>query len=365
MEFKNFFEPISKEIYEQIKNLSSNQIGKSLDYYITSFPELENTKIALIGFDGGFDYVRPLFYSMNQHFKNLQITDLGNFKFNESKTAIHSILKHLLSQGILPIIIGKDFENSYAQFKAYDRLTNVVVMDEKIPFIMDKRRKDILLIDKILKSDKQNLFNLGIIGYQSHYVDKKILSYFDKHHFEYLRLGQIRNNLEETEPFIRDADMVAMNLSILKKIEVPGCAIASPSGIFTEDACQLAYYSGMSDKLTSFGIFGFDAEKDLNSQTAQVVSQILWYFLYGYYNRKQDYPISKGSFTEYIVDFKRHHYQITFWKSNHSDRWWMEVPVKDKRQRRHRLIPCSYQDYLQACREELPERLLAAYRRFV
>ena len=363
MIFQNFFEPISKDINERIQMLSNNQVGKSLDFYITTFPDLTHTKIALIGLHKGFNVVRPFLYSMNLHFKNLQIADLGNLK-STNKETIDVVLKHLLSKDILPIVIGENFEKAYFQYKAFDRLTNIVIIDEQIPLILDKRRKETLLLDNILTTSKNNLFNLSVIGYQSHYVDKRILSYFDKNHFEYLRLGQIRNNLEETEPVIRDADMVAMNLSVLKKIEVPGCVAASPSGIFTEDACQLAYYAGMSDKLTSFGLFGFDSRKDLNNQTAQVLSHIIWYFLYGYYNRKQDYPISKGNFTEYIVDFKRHHYQITFWKSNRSDRWWMEVPVKDKRQRRHRLIPCSYQDYLQACREELPERLLAAYRRF-
>ena len=363
MAFQDFFEPIPKAINDQVKLLSNNQIGKSLDFHINTFPDLTHAKIVLIGLDDSFDYVRPFFYAMNQHFRNLQIADLGNLKSN-NKEGVDIILKNLFSQNILPIIIGKAFHQSYFQYKAYDRLTNVVIIDERIPFIMDKRRKDNLLIDRILTTSKNNLFNLGIIGYQSHYVDKRILSYFDKQHFEYLRLGQIRKNLEETEPIIRDADMVAMNLSVLKKIEVPGCEIASPSGIFTEDACQLSYYVGMSDKLTSFGLFGFDADKDIKHQTAQAVAQILWYFLYGYYNRKHDYPISMGNFTEYVVDFKKHQYQITFWKSNRSDRWWMEVPVKDKRQRRHRLIPCSYQDYLQACREELPERLLAAYHRF-
>lgn len=363
MVLKDFFEPISQELYEHTKSLSSNQIGKSLDFYATKFPNLTSTKIALIGLDKCLDNVRPFFYTLNQHFKNLQIADLGNLKI-EHQEKVTTILKYLLSKEILPVLISQDFENTYHQFKAFNRLTNTVLIDEQIPFVMDKRRKDILLLDKILSPTEHNLFNLGIIGYQSHYVDKRILSYFDKQHFEYLRLGQLRNQLEEAEPMIRDADILAINLAVLKKIEVPACLTASPSGIFTEDACQLAYYAGISDKLSSFGIHGFDLKKDFRNQTAQVISQILWYFLFGYYNRKQDYPISTGNFTEYIVNFKNHNYQITFWKSNRSDRWWMEIPVKDKRQKRHRLFPCSYQDYLQACRAELPERLLAAYRRF-
>jgi formiminoglutamase len=58
-------------------------------------------------------------------------------------------------------------------------------------------------------------------------------------------------------------------------------------------------------------------------------------------------------------------YQLTFWKSTKSGRWWMQVPMKTKRQHeRHRLVPCSYQDYQSACREELPERLMQAFGRF-
>jgi len=69
--------------------------------------------------------------------------------------------------------------------------------------------------------------------------------------------------------------------------------------------------------------------------------------------------------TEYIVDFKSYSYQITFWNSIKSNRWWMQIPSKtDRKLRRHRLIPCSYEDYLKACEEELPERLLKAHRRF-
>lgn len=362
MILKDLFEPIPEKALHLIKSLSSNQVGKSMDFHTTTLPDLSSTKIALIGLNADLDKIRPHLIIMNQHFKNLQIADLGSLK-PTSLDQIDSILKHFLSNNILPILIGGSLENAYTQYKAYDRLTNTVIIDERIPYVMDKRKKGNLLLDLIFENKSENLFNLGLIGYQTHYVDRRVLEYFNKNHYEHLRLGQIRNNLEETEPIIRDADMIAMNLSVLKKVEVPACE-TSPSGIFTEDACQLAYYAGISDKLTSFGLFGFDLEKDDNHQTAQVISQIIWYFLYGFYNRKNDYPITQGNLTEYIVSFKEHNYQITFWKSNRSDRWWMEVPTKMKQQRRHRLIPCSYQDYLQACQEDLPERLLTAYRRF-
>lgn len=363
---QNLFEPIGQSVQQICNTLSRYQVGKSLDFYGEKFPDLSQAKIALIGLGNTLDYVRPFFYSMNQNFKNLQIVDLGNIK-EPTDEVVSLVLKEVLAAGVLPIVVGKDYSHAYNLYDAYsifNRLTNMAIIDERIPYTTNKKYTDFDILNKILTKPTHNLFNLGVIGFQSHYVDKRVLSYFDNEYFEYLRLGPIRNNLEETEPTIRDADLMCFNLAVLKKIEVPACKDASPSGIFTEDACQIAYYGGMSDKMSSFGVFGFDPELDNANQTAQVLSQIIWYFLYGYYNRKQDYPVSMGNFIEYIVNFKNSDYQITFWKSSRSDRWWMEVPVKDKRKRRHRLIPCSYNDYIQASREELPERLLTAHKRF-
>ena len=121
----------------------------------------------------------------------------------------------------------------------------------------------------------------------------------------------------------------------------------------------------MSDKLTSFGIYGYHRDRDRDDQTAQTISQMLWYFLEGYFNRKNDFPASKDGLNEYIVDFREMNYQITFWKSVRSGRWWMQTPVATKKKhQRHTLIPCSFQDYQAACREDLPDRLLQALRRF-
>ena len=85
----------------------------------------------------------------------------------------------------------------------------------------------------------------------------------------------------------------------------------------------------------------------------------------GVHHRKGDYPMSTDGLTEYIVELKQYDYPITFWKSNWSGRWWIQVPMKvRKRHARHRLVPCSYQDYKLACQDKLPERLINAFKRF-
>lgn len=64
---------------------------------------------------------------------------------------------------------------------------------------------------------------------------------------------------------------------------------------------------------------------------------------------------------KYRVALKRADQEIVFYKSQKSERWWMEVPYPNSKVRyhRHHLVPCSYHDYEIALRDEMPEALVA------
>jgi formiminoglutamase len=182
-----------------------------------------------------------------------------------------------------------------------------------------------------------------------------------------IRLGKVKTAFSEIEPLLRDADMISFNLRALKSCDAPAVRNSSPSGFFSEEACQICRYAGLSDKLSSIGFYGYDSEFEIDrdKQTPKTLAQMIWYFIDGYYNRRNDFPVSMDGLMEYIVDFKGHDYQLTFWKSNKTGRWWIQVPVKTKKKlQRHQLIPCSYNDYLLASNEEIPERLINAFKRF-
>lgn len=362
----HWFIPINVKKILKEHTLYKYQFGQKIELFEQVFPDLTPIKVALIGLDESSNLVRKHLYQMSFNFGRLKIADFGILK-QQDNSHISLVLKEILLKGIVPIILATPKEIAAAQFDAYqtfNQLINLVFVNERIPLTLDGRKRKQFHLDKILKHPNKYLFNLGVIGYQSHYVDGKILDFFDKHFFEYIRLGSAKNKLEETEPILRDADCVTINISALKKSEAPANSTTSPSGFFAEEACQLTYYAGMNDKLTSISFVGFEPEYDRDEQTAQVLAQMIWYFLSGFAQRNQDYPIKERSFTEYIVNFKNSDYQITFWKSNRSDRWWMQVPTSNQKQERHKLVPCSYNDYLLACREELPERLINAYNRF-
>ena len=91
---------------------------------------------------------------------------------------------------------------------------------------------------------------------------------------------------------------------------------------------------------------------------ANLVAQMIWYFIEGYENRKKDYPIgSKASYTKYLVSIDDFKDEIVFYKSDKSGRWWMEVPypkVQGAKFQRHLLVPCDYDDYKNALTNEMP-----------
>jgi hypothetical protein len=46
--------------------------------------------------------------------------------------------------------------------------------------------------------------------------------------------------------------------------------------------------------------------------------------------------------------------------------WWMEIPLQDlehSKFNRHYIVPCSHNDYLTACNNEVPERWLQTYKK--
>lgn len=360
---ENWFLPISPEL----NAFNEHQLGGMIEKYITQMPDLKQTPVVLLGIDKkAADPVRKELYSYSCAFSGLKIADIGNLRKQDASFII-PILEELLTGGILPVILGGSDESALAQYLAYQHKkepVNLFAIDNAITYASDgNTRRNLWNI--ILDEKKGHLFHAGVIGTQSHLTSAMALKAWEKYHFDYLRLGKIKSEIGEAEPIIRDADLIVYHMAAIKGSEAPGQSQPVSSGMTTEEACQLSRYAGMNDKLSSVGFYGFIPAKDIRHQTAQVVAQLIWYFLEGFSHRKNDYPVSTAHLVEYIVDAKDSDFQLTFWKSNKSGRWWMQIPVKTKRKhQRHRLIPCSYADYELACREELPERLFNAIKRF-
>lgn len=358
---QNWLKPPSASFLSKIKHLPENALGnRLLRQHDDTLPDLKKVKVALLGIDEkSANAVREQLYEMAWAFPENSIADLGNLRKAEP-TLLIQVIYELLSGKVVPVILGQSDDLARAQFLAYQEakaLVNLAVIDQRLQEdvyapILQPRRHPMLL-------------HFSLIGHQMHQMPPAWNAFLQQHNFDTARLGRSRTAMEETEPLLRDADLLAFHLGAIRQSEAPATTHPSPSGYFTEEACQLCRYAGMSDKLTSFGLYGWSPDRDRDAQTARIAGQMVWYFLEGFFARKGDYPVSTAGLTEYVVDFRKLNFQITFWKSGKTGRWWMQVPSGSKRKHeRHRLVPCSYQDYQLACRDELPERLMQALSRF-
>ena len=331
--------------------------------------ELRSGAIAIVGLDAAeAERVRGRLYQMARPGESFQLVDLGNARkpdgvFNAP------IMQELLSLGVTPLFIGRESERTLAQYYGYHHaefLTNLVVIDDRLRFQARDVPSEKAYLDHIFDLTPVRLFHLAVLGYQTHYNDPAAFEYLHQHHFEFYRLGQAKYEIDECEPVLRDADAVSFHLSSLKAADAPAQEPLGTSGFSSEEACQLCRFSGMADKVTSFGIYGYYAERDPSAQTADTLAQMLWYFIEGFAHRKFDFPVSVEGLTEYIVKLDANAPALKFWKSERSGRWWMEMPYSTgETAERHQYIPCTYADYLKACDQQLPDRLIEAYKRFV
>lgn len=363
---ENWLSPLDHKTYTPAKKYTRTQIGRKILFYWDKVPNLERVDIAIIGLDQEeADAIRHQLYPLEFPFRSLRVADLGNIR-NKNHSFLIPVIKELLDGDILPIILGRDIEHSLAQYQSYrlKKYVNLVTIDEKIRWKTNaKNITSTDYINTIFEKKQPKLFNLGILGYQKHFTSQRVLHDLAENFHETVRVGEIRNDMPEIEPLIRYADLLTFNISALKSMEAPAQPNPSPSGLFSEEACQICRYAGISDRLTSIGFYGYYAEKDKDQLTAKTIAQLLWYFIEGYKSRKNDYPASSNELMEYLVENKIHSAPIRFWKSNKTGRWWIEVPMKSSSKKRSKteMVPCSYEDYKLACQGELSNRVVRAY----
>jgi formiminoglutamase len=320
------------------------------------------------------DKIRQQLYALTYHFKNFKILDLGNVKAGESLEdthyAVSEIVTELVKNDCVVVILGGSQDLTYANYKAYENLeqiVNLLSIDPKIDIDkMGEGINDKNYINYIITHQPNYLFNYTNIGYQTYFVDTEILDLVDEMYFDAERLGKVREKIIDAEPMLRTADIVSLDISSVRNSDLPGCKIPSPNGFYGEEICQLARFSGLSDQLSSFGLYNYNPAFDFNNTGAMLCAQIIWYFIDGVYHREKDYPIAnKDTYLKYIVNYEGMEDMI-FYKSPKTSRWWMEAKVPksgNSRYSKQLMIPCSYEDYLLACNGDVPERLIAALKK--
>lgn len=349
---------------KQFHKLSKND---KIDIAILGVEEERGTNLHS-GCGNGANRIRESLYQLNNHFTELSIVDLGNIiageKIKDTYFAVSEVISELIKKEITVIILGGSQDITYANYKAYQKLeqmVNLVTIDPSIDInVSDDKITDTNFINHIITHQPNYLFNYSNIGFQSYFVPKDVWELMEKMHFDAYRLGVVRGILTQTEPLVRNADIVSLDISAIRNSDLPGCKLPSPNGFYGEEICQIAKYCGASDKLTSFGVYNYNATYDNNGVGAMLSAQIVWYFLDGFNSREGDYPIaSKESYLKYLVHIPKNDETLVFYKSEKTNRWWTDIPYpgeKNRKYHRHLMVPCDYEDYIKATNGEIPEK---------
>ncbi len=380
-----FFSPVEESIYQDLKEYRS--FYKSIRVFEEKMPKLDQAQIALIGItenrgtttNTGVDQaayeIRKKLYRLKKGSGPYKVVDLGNLNsgmdLNETNLRLKEVCEFLITQNILPIIFGGSHDIDFGQYCAYEgmeKLINVLNVDAFIDLEdVNQASMSKSHIQRIILHDPNYLFHYCHLAYQSYLTDPVSLELLSKMYFEAFRIGEMRTNISEMEPYIRDADMLSFDITAIKSSDAPGNANAQPFGLTGEEACQICWYAGLNEKISSAGFYEYNPSKDDgNLKTASVTATMIWYFIEGYYNRKDTLDYKSNQYMRYVVSMPSEPETIVFYKNIRSEKWWMEIAsqFEDNRYDRNIVIPCSYSDYETANKGEVPERFIHAQSKY-
>jgi len=381
MEF-DFLSPLDSDLIIDIKQLSSQHLSSKVVFHTEhDFPDVSKVRIAIVGVlenRGGVEstsidlsYVRRELYSLFPGNWSHTIADLGDILPGNSPEdtyyAVQKVVSRLIKNNVIPIVIGGSQDLTYALYRGYDdleQMVNLVAIDPKFDFgKQDGMVSSESFLSKIVLEEPNNLFNYCNIGYQTYYNSQEEIDLIEKLYFDAYRLGEVCNSISIAEPVFRDADLVSLDLNSVKSSDSGNFNNFQPNGFNGKEICALSRYAGISDKVSCLGIFNQMGTK----QESVLIAQIVWYFIEGVHYRSNEYPFgSKENYSKYTVPFEEE--DIVFFKSDKTERWWIEIPFftnSHNKLKKNTLLPCSHEDYLAACNHEFPERWWKAQRKSI
>lgn len=369
----DFLSPVNVSELNDDAGYRPGQLANHIATFSSQIPDVTEADIVLVGIcetrgQGPQDktynaanIIRKQLYQLNYWHPNITIADMGNVKtgatLQDSYAAIKTVVSDLIALNKTVVLFGGSHDITLAQYYAYKDLqlrTEATCIDAYINLSSesDARSENFLL--EMLTAEPNWVRHYNHIGFQSYFVHPGMLETLDKLRFDCYRLGVAKDNIEEMEPVIRNTNLLSFDISAIKYSDAPAND-CSANGFSGEEACVLTRFAGMSSSLSSFGIYGYVPQNDVHELTAKQIAQMLWYFIDGKSRGKHEAPIEdRHNYNEFHTVFAE--VETIFLQSKKSSRWWMQLPNK-------KFIACSYNDYVHAGNNDIPERWLRAQER--
>ena len=385
--FDNLLKPVDDHLIVHNELMSSLILGNRIKIHTSQngIPDLDSVKIVIIGIPenrNSVDYlgdelnlneIRKSFYNLYPGNWSSNIADLGNLILGENVEQTYgrliSLLSILFEKGIIPLIVGGSHDLLYANYRSYDSFkstVNIVNIDSNFDLgDSSKPINNLSYLGKIILDEPHNLFNYSNLGFQTYHNSQEEIDLMENLYFESYRLGEVSSNIRLAEPVMRDADIVSIDLKSVRASELSSRQKFSPNGFDGKEICALSRYAGISNKVTSFGIYEYKSSNE-DEITEMLISQIIWYFIEGVncrvkdsdFQNEQDY----NKFTV-IVD----EYELVFYQNKITSRWWIEIigDGSNNKLKQNTLLPCTLDDYEVAKNGSIPERWFKAIKKNV
>ena len=298
-DLQDFLTPIPVHELNNDIGYTDGQLAKHIAVYENELPDITDADIVLVGinetrgsgvFDNNInaaDCIRKQLYQLHYWHTDVIIADIGNIKtgatLNDSYAAVKTVLAELFRMNKTVVILGGSHDITLAQYFAYKELQQVVeatCIDATINLKGENPLRSENFLLEMLTGEPNLVKHYNHIGFQSYFVHPRMLETMDKLRFDCYRVGTARENLEEMEPVIRNTHLLSFDISAIKHSDSPASS-ESPNGFTGEEACILARFAGMSNKVNSFGIYGYLPQQDDKELSAKQISQMLWYFIDG------------------------------------------------------------------------------------
>lgn len=375
MDLSAFFAPVT----DVPSPVAAGDWATSVPRYDTTFPDWQAADIVLIGcreargsaepaLAEAANAIRSQLARFSRPHERAKIADLGDLRPRESLEAYYELVAYVLGQlfeaGKTVILLGGSQDLTFGAYLGAEGLA------QPLEYVHIDGRFDLESGEQGLAEQAYNrriflhqpshLFSYTNLGYQRYLVSDAQRQVLRDLHYPAIRYGELAGQIEEAEPWLREASLVSFDLAAVRMAEAPAAYGGTPGGFTGDEACRLARYAGLGYHLRAFWLGGLHPRLDPQASSSMLAAMLVWYVADGYYSRRDDYPLpDRSNLRKYAVRLHAPVEAIDFYRHAGSDRWWMEVPYPDGLGRpaaRSRLVPCSEKDYEFARTDDIPER---------
>lgn len=292
-----------------------------------------------------FTAVRKEFYKLSQLDFEIPIVDLGDLVSGKSVQDSHYILQEVLSachsKRAIPVIIGGSNDFAFSLFSGlnyhhqninYTQISNIISLKQ------GETIDEHTFLSKILSSKNFSIKNYHHLGYQKHLNEQDSVKLIKEVEFDIIRLAEMMNSTEKTEPFFRKTDLVTVNCDAIESFGDAFSMNPQVNGLNRREICAYMKEIGLSENLKSVGIFNYNIYSE-NQLNHQLLAQMIWYLIEGI-NIQQSHPKERHYEMFYVLIEDR---QYAFKRDTFSNLWYFGDDENIEN-----CIPCSRKDFDEA-----------------